>query len=178
MRDIITLVEGASHYFDPNAIYLHGGPAKLNGNVLKRYMKSGGDMGGLFFVKDTPNDRKYAITYTYHHQESAVYKVRINLTQDQVFDLSNSRHLAQLRKTFNKSEVDWFIESSRGGALDWAAMPDEDQMMEIGFRGMVLVERPPNFDGNSDYIYSICIFDANDCQIVGKLSDEEIRKIQ
>lgn len=178
MRRFLQIVTEAvlrEGYYDPSAIYLHGGPKALEGDALKRYGKMGSDMGGLFFSKDTPNDRRYAVSYTFHHQDGGtVYKVRIKLSPDQVFDLTNRKHRQRLQAVLSPEEWNYILESARGGQMDWAVV-DEDQLGEAGFKGVILAERPPNFAGNADYIYSVAVFDANVVEIVGQLSPDEIK---
>lgn len=167
-----TLLEG---FFDPAATYLHGGPSTLVGDRLKRYGRAGRDMGGLFFVKDTPNDRRYAATYTASQPDGgAVYTVRINLSADEVFDLSNPAHRARLKKAVSPQEFRSYMKAASGGGLDWAAMPDEEVFDEIGFKGAILAERPPGFAGNADHIRSIVVFDADHVEITGSLSPDEV----
>lgn len=179
MREFLTILEQSlmEGFFDPTAVYLHGGPSELVGGRLKRYGRGGRDMGGLFFVKDTPNDRRYAATYPASQPDGgAVYTVRINLSADEVFDLSNPAHRAELKKAVSPQEFESYMKAASGGALDWAAMPDEETFEDLGFKGAILAERPPGFAGNADHIRSIVVFDAGDVEITGTLSGEEVDK--
>jgi hypothetical protein len=97
IRHYIDLIEaaGGQRFYDPAAVWLHGGPMHLEGDALKRYGKSHSDMGALFFCKDVPVGRWY--TATYAGTKGRVWTVKLSPPVDAVFDLTNSSHRARLR---------------------------------------------------------------------------------
>lgn len=176
------LVEARSRrFYDPSAIWLHGGPSVLDGGALKRYGKSHGDMGALFFCKDIPVGRWY--TATYAGSQGTVWQVRLTAKADAVFDLSNPRHRERLRKGVSPEEYNSFITSSSDGYMDWASVDDE--MFEaIGFRGCVFRERPagmatglpPQYGMTTlpEPVLSVGMFHASDVQIIGAVPSEHV----
>lgn len=175
LRELSRLDEAkAKPFFDPSATYLHGGPPVLVGGALKRYGKNGGDMGGLFFTKDSPEGRAYAVSYTFG-KNGVVYKVKINLAVDDVFDLQNLKHRRKLQAAVSPEEWSYLLDSQRGGQLDWAVV-DEDQLGEAGFKGTILAERPPGVV-SENFVYSVAVFDAAVVRITGQLSPDEVHAI-
>jgi len=157
--------------FHPEREYLHGGPALLEGGRLRRYGRSRHDAGALFFSENTHEGQLYAARYAFALPvPSAVWRVRIHLTASQVFDFAKKTHRDRLARTM--SPYAW--QSISAGAhetaqLDWAYV-DEDQMLEAGFRGSLLLERSPGHLG-ARAVYSVAVWDADDVEIVGRLED-------
>lgn len=173
----ISLLENTSdNIFDPNATYLHGGPKTLKDNKLKRYGNHNSDMGALFFVKDTINGRKYAVTYALRHLNNSngtVYKVKINLPIDKIYNHQNIKHRNILKTTVGKQTWESYLNSSSDGQLDWTAVDDE-VMNDAGFEGAIFRERLAD---NSEPIYSIGVFDEKYIEIIGQLTELEISNI-
>jgi hypothetical protein len=175
LRELAQLDEArAKPFFDPAATYLHGGPPVLDGGALKRYGKNGGDMGGLFFTKNSPEGRAYAVSYTFG-KNGVVYKVKIDLPVDAVFDLQNAKHRHKLQAAVSPEEWSYLVDSQRGGQLDWAVV-DEDQLGEAGFKGAILAERPPGVV-SENFVYSVAVFDAAVVRIIGQMSPEEVQAV-
>lgn len=164
---------GDTSHFDPFANYLHGGPSTLDGDALKRHGNKGHDMGGLFFVMDSPEGRKLATMYasSKYGDDGAIYFVRINLSVDEVLDLTNEKHQKRLKSELSPQEYQYIIDSSRGGQMDWSVVDDE-LLEDLGFKGAILAERP---EGESQYVYSVAVFNASDVEVVGQKSVSEIR---
>jgi len=161
--------------FDPATLYLHGGPAHLEGKALKRYGRHRSDAGALFFCADTPTCRIYAAGYAAWTGDPAVWKVRIDLSTDLVFDFSRTDHRKRLERVVSAEE--WRHLEAHGraeGQLDWTDV-DEDIMAQAGFRGSLLHERSTGYFGPSaEALISIAVFDAADVTIVGRLTDAEM----
>lgn len=167
------LREVVENHFDPQAVYLHGGPAKLDGGALKRYGRSNSDMGALFFIKESPDGWRYALGYAVTKAEnSGVYRVRINLETSQVFDFSRSDHRRIAQTNLSPVEYNYWMNAARSGHLDWAIL-DGEILEEWGFRGAVLFERPQGFVGYAEDVLSIGVFDAKDVQIIDFVPKQE-----
>jgi hypothetical protein len=159
--------------FDPNAIYLHGGPAELEGGAFRRYMKNGSDMGGLFFIKESPVGYKYALGYAImKFRDGAIWRVRLNVSQDKIFDFSDPQHRKLAKEKLDPQMFNYWVESSRGDHLDWATIDDE-LLEEWGFKGAVLFERPKGFSGYGEDAVSVAVFDPSVVQIVDKIPKKE-----
>lgn len=171
-----------ARHFDPGATYLHGGPQEIEGRKLKRYGKSGGDYGALFFCKDTPEGRWY--TSTYAGSKGRVWKVKVNMPVDAMFDITNARHRAKLQAGVSREEYANFIATAgSSGHLDWSLVNDE-LFEELGFRGMVFQERPKGMETGlpkesgmavlKQPVLSIAVFSGDDVEITGHLSPVEM----
>lgn len=164
-------------HYDPQAIYLHGGPAVLKGGRLQRYMKEGSDMGALFFIRESPVGWHYATAYAIMKSaNSGVYRVHLKIPKDKVFDFSDDAHRRFAQSHLTPQEFDYWVTSSRDGFLDWAVM-DEDVLIEWGFRGAVLMERQQGFAGYGEHALSIAVFDPNDVEIVDFVPKAEALKL-
>lgn len=170
--DLFTLVESTrAAGFDPTATYLHGGPEMLVGGKLKRYGRDDSDMGALFFAEDTPEGRAYAAGYAVTKDRGAVWKVRINLSPNDVYDHSNPSHRVRLTRAVGP-EMWADMTQGASGQLDWTAVDDE-LMAEAGFAGALLQERPPGFMG-ANAVRSVAVFDASHVEIIEKMTREEL----
>lgn len=173
MREFIDiLTETPAAGFDPSATYLHGGPETLAGGKLKRYGRDDSDMGALFFAEDTPEGRAYAAGYAVTKERGTVWKVRINLTPNEVYDHGNPSHRVRLKRAVGR-EMWADMTQGASGQLDWTAVDDE-LMAEAGFAGALLQERPPGFLGTNS-VRSVAVFDASRVEIIGKMTPEELK---
>ena len=171
-----------SRFYDPGALWLHGGPSALEGDALKRYGKSHSDMGGLFFSKDVPVGRWYAATYAGTH--GRVWKVRLSAPVDTILDITNPRHRQRLRKAISPEEFDNIIKSrGSSGHMDWAVV-DEEMFEPIGFRGCVFQERPAGMETGlppqlglstlPEPVLSVGMFHASDVHVIGFVPPDEV----
>lgn len=154
--------------FHPSHVYLHGGPALLEGGRLRRYGRGHSDAGALFFSEDTREGRLYAARHAFAVAPSAVWVVRIHLTTSQVFDFGKKDHRERLARVM--SPFEWASISASAhetGQLDWAYV-DEEQMRAAGFLGALLLERSAGHLG-ARAVYSVAVFDADVVEIVGQL---------
>ena len=127
-------------YYDPSAVWLHGGPMQLEGGALKRYGKSHSDTGALFFCKDGLVGRWY--TATYAGTRGTVWTATLSAAPDTILDITNPKHRDILRKNISHAEYENMV-NARGtsGHLDWVSVDDE-LLEPLGFRGAVFQERP------------------------------------
>lgn len=185
LRDYLELIAEATaerSFYDPAAIWLHGGPAALDGAALKRYGKDHSDMGGLFFCKDNPVGRWYAATYAGAH--GRVWQARLGAPVDSICDLTNRAHRARLQAALSRQEYANIL-ATRGasGHLDWAVV-DEDLLEPLGFRGCVFQERPagmatglPPESGLAtlpEPVLSIGLFHAADAHLTGFVPPDQV----
>jgi hypothetical protein len=185
ISDFCNLSETVSRksFYDPSAVWLHGGPIELEGDALKRYGKSGSDMGALFFCKDSFVGRWYTATYA---NKGKIYKVKLSAPVDSILDLKNPKHLKILQDNISQSEYN-FIMNSRGssGNMDWATV-DEELLEPLGFRGCVFQERPKGMETGlppqyklthlPEDVLSVGIFNASDAKIIGVIDPIDIWK--
>lgn len=174
---------GMSRFYDPGALWLHGGPSALEGDALKRYGKDHSDMGALFFSKDVPVGRWYAATYA-GARAGRVWKVRLSAPVDTVLDITNPKHRQRLRKAISPQEFNNIIDTrGNSGHMDWAVVDDE--MLEpLGFRGCVFQERPagmatglPPQSGMAtlpEPVLSVGLFHASDVHVIGFVPENEV----
>jgi hypothetical protein len=182
-NEIIT--EAASHgFYDPSAIWLHGGPMNLEGGALKRYGKSHQDAGALFFCKDVAVGRWY--TATYAGTRGKIWQASLSAPVNSILDITKAKHRAILQKTIAREEFQ-AIMASRGtsGHMDWAHV-DEEMLEPMGFRGAVFQERPKGMSTGLPPIYhmetlpeavlSVGLFHASDIHLIGAINPEDIWK--
>lgn len=177
--------EAASRrFYDPTAVWLHGGPMELQGNALKRYGKSHSDMGALFFCKDNLVGRWY--TATYAGTKGKIWKVSLSAPINTILDLTNAKHRATLQRSLTQQEYEYMIKSrGTSGHMDWAVI-DEELLEPLGFRGAVFQERPkgmatglpPQYKMTTlpEAVLSVGMFNASDVHIVGSEMPEDIWK--
>lgn len=162
--------------YDPNSIYLHGGPPELEGGHFKRFMKSGKDSGALFFIKESYTGYKYALGYAIlKFRNGGVWRVKINLSEDKVFDFSKKEHRQIAKENLNQEEYEHWLNSSKNGYLDWNVI-NEDILRKWGFEGAVLFERPQGFGGFDEDAISIAVFDPKHVEIIDFISKKELLK--
>lgn len=159
--------------FSPNEVYLHGGPKALTTGHFKRYGRDGMDSGALFFIKESPTGWRYAVGYAMTKPDGGVYRCRIKLTPDQVFDFANPQHRCLARTNLSPEEFKSWNDASRNGHLDWTSIDDE-LMGEWGFKGAVLFERPAGINGYDEDAVSVGVFDPADVEILGFTPKEEV----
>lgn len=172
MRHLIQIIEAASEsYYSTSAVWLHGGPEKLEGGHLRRSGRNGRDMGGLFFAKESPAGWNHAAHYAVLRgggKPSGVWRCRIRLPDDQVLDFTNETHRARLQAVMgtNFEKLVEFV-GSPDGHLPWFRTPETQAAMEqfirkAGFGGCVILER----SGAAGPILSVCVFDPDDIEII------------
>lgn len=188
IRNLIDLIEVSSTggFYNPSAVWLHGGPLELEGDALKRYGKSGSDMGALFFCKEEPVGLWYTASYARRlfQAKGKIYKVHLNPPVDSILDLTKAKHRERLMRGLSKDEYR-FIFDSRGssGHADWATV-DEELFEPLGFRGCVFQERPkgmetglPTDSGMATLpkaVLSVGIFQASDAHIIGFIDPDDV----
>ena len=161
--------------FDPSKIYLHGGPGNLTRDRLVRYGRHGQDAGALFFTPDTPAGKLYAAAYASVAKDPAIWKVHIKLHTNDVFDFGRMSHRYRLGKLLSPQEQLAIWRSAEDtGQIDWPHV-DEETMVDAGFGGAILSERS-SFAGCIMSVYSIAVFDSNNVEIVGRVSDAELAR--
>ena len=161
--------------YDPSATWLHGGPDRLEGGTLKRYMRHGSDMGALFFSPDTPTGRQYAMWHAAAAWPPAIYRVQVDLPADRVFDFGRAGHRARLAKVLSGEEQEAvFAQARRSGQLEWAHL-DEDPLREAGFDGALLFERAAGVV-SEDAVVSLAVFDPRHVRITGRFTREELER--
>lgn len=159
-----------------SSVYLHGGPAKLDGEKLKRGGRRGHDMGAIFFVPESKDGYKYALGYAISRAPAnwAIYRVTFNASENEIFDFSNSSHRMLAQKRLSTSEFEsWERSAARSGHLDWASIDDE-LLEDWGFKGVFLHERSKRVMNSSADIVSIGIFNAADVNIIEVLKKSDI----
>lgn len=166
----------ASRYSE-GAEWAHGGPDILEGGGLRRYAKTGADSGGIFLTRASPGQLPYAVTYA----KSGLYRVCVDLRSDEVFDLHNEEHLDRIAPvvTNDGTGVDMLQSAFSCGctdALDWAVI-DEDVLRAAGFRGAMLIERPPGVVSD-EAIFSLVVFDPDAVRVTGKYAEREVRHLR
>jgi hypothetical protein len=182
MRYVELLEASRRPFYDPSAIWLHGGPSALEGDALKRYGKSHGDMGALFFCKDVPVGRWYAATYA--GTEGRVWTVRLSAPVDTVLDITNPRHRLRLQKALAPEEYANIINTKgTSGHMDWTAVDDE-MLNPLGFRGCVFQERPAGMETGlpsqfgmatlPEPVLSVGVFHATDVHMLGFVPEDQV----
>ena len=182
LHHYLKIVEATSRrFYDPTAVWLHGGPINLEGDTLKRYGKSHSDMGALFFCKDVPVGRWY--TATYAGNKGMVWRVSLSAPVNTILDFTNAKHRNILQKNISQQEYQNMIDTlSTSGHLDWT-LADEEMLEPLGFRGVVFQERPKGmitglptqqFQTLPEAVLSVGIFNATDVHMLGSITPEEI----
>lgn len=158
-------VESQGSYFDPSAEYAHYSNAEFA--AFRRGGRSGQGAGALFFVRaDDPAAMRYARLYGRRE-----YRVRLDLSRDQVFDLSNPQHVERVRAVTSDMTEEGdtgedFLRSAvmHASGLDWATI-NGDVLRAAGFEAAVVGERPAGThdpEADSPYphdIRSLAVFD-------------------
>lgn len=156
---------GASFSIAPSGAYqrgglwYHGGPVELVGGRLKHGGKSGSDSGGIFLTDDSDEGKRYAAGYG-----RALYRVILDLDEDEVFNLSNPAHRERVRPVeLEDGNGEDFLQnaetSAREGSLDWSAV-DSEVLQAAGFKAAILMERPAGFLGENP-VRSVAVFSAD-----------------
>lgn len=170
LRHWMCLVEAG---YNPQNIYLHGGPGQLRGGKLTRYGRDHSDMGALFFTPETPDGWRYALGYAITKPDGGVYRCRLKLTANQIFDFSKPAHRRLAQRHLAPEEFQSWLTSARKNYLDWTAVDDE-RMEEWGFRGAVFLEREAGHNAFATDVLSIGIFHAEDAEIIDFTPKQEL----
>jgi len=167
---VLSLVESLN-----SRVYLHGGPAQLDGGNLKRGGRKGHDMGALFFVPENEDGYKHAIGYAISRspRDWAVYRVRLNAPDNKIFNFTNPRHKKIAQQHSPSQYQSWEQSKGTSGHLDWTAV-DEELLEEWGFKGAIFHERSKDVVNSNQDIISIGIFDPNDASIISRLTKQDI----
>lgn len=168
----------AENFFEEGVEWAHGGPRELEGESLKRYHKGCTDSGGIFLCRSTPDQIRYAAAYA--QSKEGLYRVAVNITSDEVFNLMNQEHIDRVAEIETDDAIgDDFLQTAfstaRDGAVDWSAV-DEGVLREAGFKAIILSERPAGMVGDEP-IYSLAVFDAKDVAVLGRHSPETMIQI-
>jgi len=114
------------------------------------------------------DDLGYAGSYA-TQKPATVYEFKLNFNENLIFSLNNHIHRKKLAEVVDKNVMD-SIMKTKDVEMDWAALGNicndeyempEDLLESLGFKGVLLRERPK--------IYSILIFDTNDIQYIRKI---------
>lgn len=162
--------------FDNNKVYLHGGPSNLEGGHFKRHGRKGHDMGALFFIEESEAGYKYALGYAISRgSDTGIYRVKITLPENKIFDFTNSRHREIAKQYLNDQEFKmWNDTKGDSGHIDWAVI-DEEMIEEMGFEGAIIHERNSGqvHWKNSSDIVSVAIFDPKYIKIIEFIPKKE-----
>jgi len=157
--------------------WYHGTEAKeLIGGKLARYAGGkGSDMGGLFLADDSIEGQRYAAGYGRN-----LFRARVDLEEDQVFNLSNPDHVRRvagivLEDATGKDMLRSAFEADSGGSLDWAVV-EPDVLEAAGFKAAILMERPAGMFGKNA-VRSLAIFDASVVGEPERVSDADYIKL-
>lgn len=159
-------------------IFLHGGPASLDGGHFKRGGRGGHDMGALFFVPENEDGYKYAMGYAIARspRDWAIYRVRLNLSENQIFDFTNSQHQEFAKRQLNKEEYSsWLNSVGTSGHLDWTKVDDE-MLEDWGFDAALFHERARSVLSTSKDIVSVGVFNPKHVQIIEILPKEVVKQ--
>lgn len=164
--------------FNPNKFYLHGGPAELRGGKFMRYGKDGSDSGALFFIEESDTGYKYALGYAItKFKDGGVWRVKINIPRDKVFDFTNPIHKNIAKKNLSETHYQsWVNSSGKSGHLDWTALDDE-LLEEWGFEGIMLHERSAGFGQMTSHAISVGVFNPKYIEIVDFIPKKEALKL-
>ncbi|MFA5489878.1 MAG: hypothetical protein WC284_11765 [Candidimonas sp.] len=156
--------------FDASAIYLHGGPKNLDGGLLKRHGYRGHDSGALFFIKDTNTGRQvasaYAIRAKVRYGEGVIWKAKLHISAEQIFDFSNPSHRELAKSKLSNTEFESWIKSSSDGHIDWTSIDEEIIHDDWGFVATYVFERSKGFAGYDDNAISIGVFDPSVVELI------------
>lgn len=159
-------------------IFLHGGPATLDGGRLKRGGRGGHDMGALFFVPENKDGYKYAMGYAIARSPRnwAIYRVKLNLADNMVFNFANPEHQSLAKSKLSEEEYNsWKNSVGSSGHLDWTKVDDE-LLEEWGFDAALFHERARSVLSTSEDIVSVGVFDPKHVQIVEILPKEIVKE--
>jgi hypothetical protein len=160
--------------FNPEKLYLHGGPSELKGGAFMRHGFKGQDMGALFFIEESKTGYKYALGYAISkYKDAGIWRVKINLSTNEVFDFTNRKHHEYAKENLNPAQFEsWVKSAGASGHLDWPQI-DEELMEEWGFKAVLLHERSAGFNNFDKHAISIAIFDPKHIEIVDFIPKKE-----
>lgn len=159
-------------------VFLHGGPANLEGGRLKRGGRGGHDMGALFFVPESKDGYKYAMGYAIARspKDWAIYRVRLNLPDNRIFNFTNPQHQELAKRRLNAEEYNsWKSSVGTSGHLDWTKVDDE-LLEDWGFDAALFHERAKNVLGTNNDIVSVGVFNPKHIQILETLPKEVVKQ--
>ncbi len=170
ISEILSLAENLN-----SKVYLHGGPAQLDGGNLKRGGRKGHDMGGLFFVSESEDGYRYAMGYAIARspKDWAVYRVKLNVPENKIFNFNNPAHQKIAYQHSPEQYQSWERSKGTSGHLDWTAV-DEETLEEWGFKGAIFHERSKDVVNAEQDVISVGIFDPTDVSIIEKLTKQDI----
>lgn len=160
-----------------NNLYVHGGPDPLKGDSLRRYGRSGRDMGALFFSRYDRIGIKYAMGYAISRSPHkwALYIVKLNIPKDKIFNFTDPTHRKIAKEHLSNEEYNsWLSSIGSSGHLDWTKVDDE-LFEDMGFRAAYFQERPAGAISD-DAIISVGVFNASDVEIVQKIPAKEAKE--
>lgn len=166
-------------YYREGADWLHGGPSALRSGRFERRGRRGKDMGGLYFVRgDVPGAWRVALAYTFRYAEGAVWRCRIDLSHDEVFDLTNRRHQERLSEIMAPEDVTALRDYAQGGHLPWARSEGwqaevERMLTSLGFKGSVMQERGGGATGAGTPHVSLCVFDPSVVRVIERTARKD-----
>jgi hypothetical protein len=140
LKDYADLYEGKKKGAWAKETVYHGGRDIGDKGTLKFGMAgrvgSGQDAGAIFV---TPS-KKYAQAYV--KPEGKLYRTKIDLDKEKIFDAANPTHLNKLRSLTNDQTVELIKDSISHGAADWATLSQfTDEINEAGYTGAKFLER-------------------------------------
>lgn len=161
-------------YFDPSAVYLHGGVAELRNN---RFERTSNDAGGLFFAKENEIGYKYALAYaikaSIKRVRTGIWRVKINLSQENVFELTNPKHLELAQNNLSEEEFNLWTKVTESNHLHWKLL-NEHLLKSWGFKGAVLFEKGSDVGfGIKGTVLSVVVFDPENVHIIDFIPKNE-----
>jgi hypothetical protein len=161
-------------FFNPNEIWLHGGPSELKNNVFERGMRQGKDAGGIFFAKDDEAGLHHALGYAIKAKNGGVWYCKIHLKPEQVFDYSNENHLERLQAVMDEKDYDYIQEKSQNWSIVWLTLPSgkkpEQFLIQAGFRGAIVKAKST---GNKPNTF-VCVFVPADVEIINFVPKDQL----
>ena len=141
LKDYADLYQGKKRGTWAKEMVYHGGRDIGDEGTLKFGMAgkvgSGYDAGAIFV---TPS-KKYAQAYV--KPEGKLYRTKIDLDKEKIFDATNPTHLSKLKSITDDQTVKYIKDSISHGAADWATLSQfTDELNEAGYTGAKFLERP------------------------------------
>jgi hypothetical protein len=123
-------------------------------------------MGALFFIEESEGGYKYALGYAMSRgTDTGIYKVKINLSPNDIFDFTRNDHKKIAKEFLNPQEYQsWENSKGSSGHIDWTSI-DEEIIQEMGFRGVMIHERNAG-QISKDSIVSVAVFDPKYVEII------------
>ncbi len=174
MREFINLMEEMSSFFNPNGLYLHGGPSVLQDNRFHRNSRNGKDAGGLFFAKDDQQGLQHALGYAIKAKNGGVWYCKLHIKPEQVFDYSDEDCMNKLRAVTSEEDYDYIIDKAKNWSIVWLTLPSgkkpEEYLIEAGFRAAIVKAKSTSETPNT----FLCVFIPSDIEIINFIPKDQL----